>query len=434
MLRKLMLANLCLAVLLLSFVAQPVFSRYVLEYFGTILTSIVNGKVYTVTYYDVDGNVFYRHTEYSGQAHTPIELQSSASSSPLVFQLSDGTTKAMELPDGAASFDCWVTVTDQELTSISQSIALKPRFTYNQAATQTFTVTYMDMNGTNIVAIISFDNAKTGDVYDHIGKNPEQAGVLFPSTTMGEDPINAGETILRPDLDPNYQAVLNMTAYGMNFAYWEVRTTNNDNSVTITKWDEYILTESNVVVYPYYVYTDVVGFRGVDEEGNGSIEYYEVIPVTSLPDHVVIPGNVNGIPVKNVEKLFNSSGGYATNVKTISLGEGIETIAENGLAATPNLATVSLPSTLTALGSHTFSQNPGQDKKELHIIYAGTMAQWDAIQDSSPSDWDAGLKAGSLLQCSDGYMIVSKATGNDSRWDDWVSGSPPASVIPNTSN
>lgn len=425
MLRYRIIAAVCLVVLLVSCIAQPTLSKYVLRDLGTILTSVVNGHVYTVTYYDASGNVFHRHTEYSNQPHTLLALQGAATDTSLQFRLSDGTTKAMELPENAVRFLCWETVTGTEASAqITNSLALRPRFEYFQSATATFTVTYMDMTGTSIVATRTFDNSKTGDVYHYIGKTPGEAGVLFPSTTT--DPTTGA---LRPDLDPLYQDSLSLAAHNMTFSHWEVRTRIDDNNTEITLWDEYVLTEQDVVVYPTYVYTGIIGLEGYDQNQDGAIDYFEVVPVTELPDEVFIPGNVNGVPVKNIDKLF--TGGYADNVKSIHIGEGVETIGENGLAATPNLATTYLPSTLTSIGDHIFSQNPGKDTKELHIIFAGTMEQWDQI--SKISTWDAGLEEGTLLQCADGYMVVTKQKGNDSTWGSWIAGDPPANVIPDNS-
>ena len=283
------------------------------------------------------------------------------------------------------------------------------------------------------MATKTFDNSKTGDEYKYIGKTPSVARVEFPSTVMGEDPRNPGDPekqIFRPDLDPNYQELLDLTDQGMAFVYWEVR--SNGEAVA---WDSYTLPQSNVVVYPHYDYAGSMGLQPVDSDEDGTTDYYKVVPVPgeTLPQDVVILGNVNGIPVKEIVDLFTSdtTGSYAEQVKTITIGEGLEIIGNNGLGGTPNLTKVSLPSTLTELGERIFTVHHNKDGKKLHIVYAGTMAQWD-YDINKANAWDVGLAEGTLLQCSDGYKIVQSAKGNSRvDWSDWTDGPPPDNVIPN---
>ena len=94
--------------------------------------------------------------------------------------------------------------------------------------------------------------------------------------------------------------------------------------------------------------------------------------------------------------------------------EGVEILEHNSLAWTPNLGTVKLPGTITTLGKNTFSRNillggfgRGDDKKVLTIEFNGTKAEWQDILRNSDNNWDGGLKAGSVVRCTDGYYELS---------------------------
>ena len=146
----------------------------------------------------------------------------------------------------------------------------------------------------------------------------------------------------------------------------------------------------------------------VDENSDGKTDYYRVEATAKLDANVVIPGNVLGIPVKEVEKLYsnNSNLDYSSGVKTITIQEGVEVLLHNSLSYTSDLQTVNLPNSLKELGKNTFSRNWGDDKKELEIVFNGTMAEWKAVK--KDSDWHNGLKNGSVVRCTDGYFELDR--------------------------
>ena len=158
--------------------------------------------------------------------------------------------------------------------------------------------------------------------------------------------------------------------------------------------------QGDIVIYPVYTVNESnVVAVGIDIDGDGVIDYYEVGSVDLQPDAdggVTIPGEINGIPVKVVTGLSERLKG---EVKNIEIQEGVEELTQEAFAHTPNMTQVWLPSTINKIGANTFSVQ-GQDKKEnLTIYYAGTKADWDKI--TLVTDWNKGMRAGSMIVCSD---------------------------------
>ena len=186
----------------------------------------------------------------------------------------------------------------------------------------------------------------------------------------------------------------------------------------VVTWSEYDIAsaKSDITVKAIYAYNGILNLVPVYEQpDDGIVDYYKVVAVDTLPENVLVPSNIDGIPVKVVERIANTEGendwnNYAEAVKTITIQEGIERLEWNSLAWTPNLSTVKLPSTITYLAKNTFSRNDlfGNDKKVLTIEYNGTIAEWKALVANSDKSWDGGLQNGSVVLCKDGYLELSK--------------------------
>ncbi len=183
-------------------------------------------------------------------------------------------------------------------------------------------------------------------------------------------------------------------------------------------WSEYEIkgAKSDITVKAIYAYNGDLNLVPVYEQpDDGIVDYYKVVAVDTLPENVVVPGSVGGVPVKIVERIANTEGendwnNYAGNVKNITIAEGVERLEWNSLAWTPNLSTVKLPSTLKYLAKNTFSRNDlfGNDKKKLTIEFNGTKEQWKVLVSNSDSAWAGGLTDGSVVKCSDGYFELDK--------------------------
>lgn len=218
---------------------------------------------------------------------------------------------------------------------------------------------------------------------------------------------------------------------------------DNASDGMIVTWEDYNLSSAtgNVTVRAVYEYNGVLNISPVDEDGDGIIDYYEVLPVDTLDSGVIkdgkltIPGNINGLDVKVVNRVTNTGGGsnwnnYAESIEIIIVEEGVVSLedtysedTDNSLAYTPNLKKVYLPSTLEYMGKNTFSRNYGDDKKAITIVYNGTITMWESVMNASVYNqgglfgigsayWYGGLQSGTKVICTDGYFLYD---GND--WD-----------------
>jgi hypothetical protein len=156
----------------------------------------------------------------------------------------------------------------------------------------------------------------------------------------------------------------------------------------------------------------------VDEDSDGTTDNYKVEAVDVLDETTVIPGYVNGKPVKLVEKLYKNDNNwdFGSDVKTVIIEEGVEELAHNSLSHTKDLDIVYLPSTLKKLNKNVFSRNTGDDKKQLKIVYNGTGEDFKKVMNNSAEElgflssdlWYGGLKEGSSVECTDGVYTLTR--------------------------
>ena len=304
-----------------------------------------------------------------------------------------------------------------------------------------YSVTYLYNN--DLYALEYVTNNQTA--YNVITNNPTQSGVSFAgwvnANAVVVTTISAGNThdyTLSASWDKIYLIIF-ADAYG-NILYQEQFTSSATalskqgqetvdqiladlnaeaaSSYMSVSWSDYTIkgAKADITVKAIYAYNGDLNLVPVYEQpDDGIVDYYKVVAKDTLPDDVVVPGSVGGVPVKVVERIANTEGendwnNYADGVKTITIEEGVEKLEWNSLAWTPNLTTVKLPSTINYLAKNTFSRNDlfGNDKKTLTIEFNGTMAQWKAILKNSDSSWDGGLKDGSVVKCTDGYFELDK--------------------------
>ena len=177
-------------------------------------------------------------------------------------------------------------------------------------------------------------------------------------------------------------------------------------------WADYSLSgaKSDITVRLIYTYTGNLNLIPVDRDGDGITDYYRVEAVASLKNPTKVPGEVNGVPVEIVQKLYKNENNfdYGAGVQVIELGEGVKRVEGNALAYTSSLNTVYLPSSLEYIGKNVFSRNFGSDIKQITVNYNGTMAEWKALVANSHDEWHNGLKDGSRIVCSDGYFELDR--------------------------
>ena len=205
--------------------------------------------------------------------------------------------------------------------------------------------------------------------------------------------------------------------------YWEVNANGSKVQYNENNFKNYTY---DVTIYPVYRYTGNLKLTPVDEDSDGTIDYYQVDAVGELDETTIVPGYVNGVPVKVINKLYenDNSWDYGAGVKTVIVEEGVEQLVRNSLGYTQDLTKVKLPSTLTTLGKNTFSRNlwynfiGDKDTKVLQIEYNGTKADWDKVVANSDSEWANGLKKGTTVKCIDGTYTVTSVNieTSDHKW------------------
>lgn len=261
-------------------------------------------------------------------------------------------------------------------------------------------LTQIDANNTkNIVLYPWFNDPYTARFVDQQGNVIAYCFFHKEDTTKLDAAKAAAEAAL-PSPGEDFVLTWEVNANGTKVEY-------NKSNFANYKYD--------VTVYPVYKYTGNLKLTPVDENSDGTIEYYKVEAVGTLDEETVIPGYVNGIPVKLVEKLYKNDNNwdFGSGVKTIIIEEGVEELARNSLGYTADLTTVKLPSTLTTLGKNTFSRNlwynvfGDKDTKKLQIVYNGTKAEWDKLVANSDTEWANGLKEGTTVECIDGTYTAT---------------------------
>ena len=207
---------------------------------------------------------------------------------------------------------------------------------------------------------------------------------------------------------------------------WEVHINKTENGYPTYNLNNFANYTQDVTVYPVYTYTGKLKLTPIDNENDGIIDYYQVDAIDVLDETTIIPGYVNGIPVKVVNKLYKNDNNwdFGSGVKTVIIEEGVEELLRNSLGYTNDLTTVKLPSTLKSIGKNAFSRNlwynvfGDKDTKVLSIEYNGTKADWDALIANSDSEWANGLKKGTTAKCTDGTYTVTSVNieTSDQKW------------------
>lgn len=207
------------------------------------------------------------------------------------------------------------------------------------------------------------------------------------------------------------------------FDHWEVR--NSDGSTT--ELDEYkpSSAKGDITIYPYYNVkqgSGMIGLRGRDTDGDGVIDEYTVEAVTGLSGKIEIPGYVNGVPVKVITDLSGDSVNSA--ITSIIIKDGVETINSEAFAMTSNLKEVTVPASVTSVGSNVFASGLGGGFTDLigagkvvTITYAGTWDQWLSICESG---WDSGIAKNSKVICKgDGSTYVKTGRAWNTGANQW---------------
>ena len=154
----------------------------------------------------------------------------------------------------------------------------------------------------------------------------------------------------------------------------------------------------------------------------GDSEYAIVSGLGSCSDtQIVIPSTYNGLPVKGIQE--SAFGVLVCGVTSIIIPDSVEWIGNNAFSACPMLESIELPEKLTSILADTFYECESLKSVTIpagvteigamafirctaltDIHFAGTMAQWNAIEKETYWDRDTGNYT---VHCSDGDIAKS---------------------------
>ena len=100
---------------------------------------------------------------------------------------------------------------------------------------------------------------------------------------------------------------------------------------------------------------------------------------TGTEEEVVIPSTIAG---KTVAEIGNSAFCQTESMRTLTVPEGVESIASYAVCKCPNLEKIYLPKSLAKMEENIFDESPAL----TDVYYTGSQAEWDKIQKSHTFD------------------------------------------------
>lgn len=301
----------------------------------------------------------------------------------------DDTAKGKLTDEEKNNFDCWVNASSDKIETIPEN------------------------NTMDITLYLKFKDKCTVRWVDEAG-NIIQYVTVNSDTKYGELASSVPNPISQYD--------------NMKFDHWEVREKDENGKVTYeTVEDNYKITK-DITFYPYYSYQSEAGsivLLGHDDDGDGRYDRYTVEAAAGLAGKVIIPGEINGVPVSAITDLSGDfvNGFLGDGISSVIIQEGVTEIGSNAFAGTAGLKSVEVPSSVESIGANAFSSGWGAViSKKVSIKYNGTWAQWQAVCGGANNDtnWDSGLGNGSKVECADGTYVLNTSWGDyNHNWNDW---------------
>ena len=110
--------------------------------------------------------------------------------------------------------------------------------------------------------------------------------------------------------------------------------------------------------------------------------YYIISGIGTCTDSdIVIPSTYNDKPVVSIGDV---SFGFCFSLTSVTIPNSVTSIGDYSFVGCTSLTSITLPESVTSIGNFAFQKCSGLRT----IYYAGTRAQWDAIEKGS--DWDPG--------------------------------------------
>ena len=203
-------------------------------------------------------------------------------------------------------------------------------------------------NRENIVLYPSFEGVYTAMFVD------QQGNVIGWDTFTkgnGSNITDMGNSIVPPTID------------GFQFSYWEVHITddkgktNNKGKLSDYKFQD----ETDISIYPIYIYKGEAALKPVDIDGDGDTDYYEVTGFT----------DGKGVEVVEIPNIVN--------------GKPVTTINTNAFSSYDDLYSVRIPANITSINYQSFSaDNPdkwGENRDTVTLYYEGNPDKWKQYMD-----------------------------------------------------
>ena len=108
--------------------------------------------------------------------------------------------------------------------------------------------------------------------------------------------------------------------------------------------------------------------------------------------------SLEGLPA-SVEIIGHDSMSYNLKISSATIKEGVKEIEFMAFYGCHNLKNISLPLSITKIGSYAFGGCPIRN-----VYYAGSLAEWYAIENESG---DQSFSDGTIIHCNDGEITIS---------------------------
>ena len=210
-------------------------------------------------------------------------------------------------------------------------------------------------------------NEEEGFTLDTTNKKVTKDGVTLSIGTKGEIAIVSEETVVEEDEEDTYVS---------SPEEWFTTTENEDGTLTITGFNENVLTK-----------TQVAG----SSSGEGKYCWYYG---ENLITEIAIPKVINDKIVKSIGSgtVFGTSYNKNYNIEIVIIPEGIESLCSYCFFSFHDLKEIIIPSTVNTIGNSAFSNSGG------HAGY-GTIEKINVVGKSeAPSGWSSSWYTGNDIE------------------------------------
>lgn len=158
------------------------------------------------------------------------------------------------------------------------------------------------------------------------------------------------------------------------------------------KIEELALPETILELYPIY---ECSALRKVNVPGKVKSIPYQMFQYCAKLEEVIIPAG------SQLEEIEGQAFLGCASLTSLSFPEGLASIGGSAFSDCASLTSISLPKGLSSIGEWAFSGCSSL----AEIAYAGTKAEWNAIEGVA----EARIKSGTKVKCSDGTITIPRS-------------------------